>query len=58
MFITTQQGFFIRTRLHRVCHPHHKVFSSALVRTVAQVEKHCTIVNKPNDSSRGKNKFS
>jgi len=42
MFITTQQVFLIRTRPHRVCHPHHKVFSSTPVRTVAQVEKHCS----------------
>jgi len=38
MFITTQQAFFIRTRSHRVCHPHHKVFSSALVRIIARAE--------------------
>ena len=38
MFITTQQVFFIRTRPHRVCHPHHKVFSSAPMRIIARVE--------------------
>jgi len=42
MFITTQQGFFIRTRPHGLCQLHHKVISSAPVRTVAQVEKHYT----------------
>jgi len=31
MITTTQQGFFIRTRPHCVCPPHHRVFSSALV---------------------------
>jgi len=30
------------TRPHYVCHPRRTVFSSALVRTVAQVEKHCS----------------
>jgi len=41
-FTTTQQGFLICTCPHRVCHQHHKLFSSALERTVTQVEKHCS----------------
>ena len=40
-FTTTQPGFVSRTRPHRVCHPHHMVFSSTLACTVAQVQKHC-----------------
>ena len=36
------KGFLIRTHPHHVCHSHHKVFSSAPVCTVAQVEKHCS----------------
>jgi len=31
------------SRLHGVCHSHHRVFSSAPVPTVAQVEKHWPI---------------
>jgi len=40
--LATTQGFLIRTYPHCVCHPHHKFFSSAPVRAVAQVEKHCS----------------
>ena len=35
-----ENDFLIRTRPHRVRHPYHTDFSSALVRTVAQVEMH------------------
>jgi len=34
------KGFLIRTHPHHVCHSHHKVFSSAPMRTVARVGKH------------------
>jgi len=33
-------GFFIRTNPQGVCHPHNRIFSSASVRTVSQVDKH------------------
>jgi len=41
------------SRPHRVCHPHRNVSSSTLVRTVAQVEKHCTRLNKVGTHSIG-----
>jgi len=43
-FLNTQQGFLIHTPPHLVCHRHRTVFSSALVRNVAQVEKHWSVL--------------
>jgi len=40
MFVIHTTGFFIRTNLHSVCHPHNRIFSSASVRTASQVDKH------------------